>query len=55
MLLIKKKDGIMRMWVDYRNFNKVNFKNMYPFPRIDDLMDQLVGACMFSTISLRLS
>lgn len=43
MLLVKKKDDSMRLCVDYRQLNKVNVKNKYPLPRIDDLMDQLVG------------
>ena len=53
MLLVKKKDGTMRLCVDYRQLNKVMMKNKYPLPRIDDLMDQLVGACVFSKIDLR--
>ena len=53
MLLVKKKDGTMRLCVDYRQLNKVTIKNKYPLPRIDDLMDQLVGACVFSKIDLR--
>jgi len=44
VLLVKKKDGIMRLCVDYRQFNKVTIKNRYPLPRIDDLMDQQVDA-----------
>ncbi|RZB86561.1 Transposon Ty3-G Gag-Pol polyprotein [Glycine soja] len=53
VLLVKKKDGTMRLCVDYRQLNKVTIKNKYPFPRIDDLMDQLVGACVFSKIDLK--
>jgi len=53
VLLVKKKDGSMRLCVDYRQLNKVTIKNQYPLPRIDDLMDQLVGAEMFSKIDLR--
>ena len=53
VLLVKKKDGTMRLCVDYRQLNKVTIKNRYPLPRIDDLMDQLVGACVFSKIDLR--
>ncbi|XLU80870.1 hypothetical protein S245_004290, partial [Arachis hypogaea] len=52
-LLVKKKDGSMRLCVDYRQLNKVTVKNKYPLPRIDDLMDQLQGANVFSKIDLR--
>lgn len=55
MLLVKKKDGSMRLFFDYRHLNKVTIKNKYPLPRIDDLMDQLVGARVFSKIDLRSS
>ena len=53
MLLVKKKDGSMRLCIDYRQLNKVTIKNRYPLPRIDDLMDQLVGARVYSKIDLR--
>ena len=53
VLLVKKNDGNMRMCVDYRQLNTMTIKNQYPLPRIDDLMDQLVGAEMFSKIHLR--
>ncbi|PNX64971.1 retrotransposon-related protein, partial [Trifolium pratense] len=43
VLLVKKKEGSMRLCIDYRQLNKVTIKNKYPLPRIDDLMDQLVG------------
>jgi len=42
VLLVKKKDGSMRLCVDYRQLNKVTSKKKYPLPKIDDLMDQLV-------------
>ena len=53
MLLVKNKDGSMRLCIDYRQMNKVTINNRYPLPRIDDLMDQLVGARVFSKIDLR--
>ena len=53
VLLVKKKDGTMWLCVDYRQLNKVTIKNKYHLPRIDDLMDQMVGSCVFSKIDLR--
>nr|GEU94982.1 hypothetical protein [Tanacetum cinerariifolium] len=41
ILFVKKKDGSMRMCIDYRVLNKVTVKNVYPLPKIDDLFDQL--------------
>jgi hypothetical protein len=53
MLFVKKKDGSMRMCIDYQELNKVTIKNRYPLPRIDDLLDQLQGAQVFSKVDLR--
>ena len=53
ILFVKKKDGTMKMCIDYRELNKVTIKNKYPLPRIDDLFDQLQGATVFSKIDLR--
>ena len=41
VLLVPKKDGGWRMYIDYRALYKITVKNRYPLPRIDDLMDNL--------------
>ena len=53
VLLVEKKDGSLRMVVDYRALNEVTIKNKYPLPMINDLFDQLQGAKVFSKIDLR--
>ena len=53
VLFEKKKDGTLRLCIDYRQLNKVNVKNKYPLPRIDDIFDQMRGAKVFSKIDLR--
>jgi hypothetical protein len=52
-LFVSKKDKGLRLCVDYRPLNVVTIKNKYPLPRIDILLDQLVGAQVFSKIDLR--
>jgi hypothetical protein len=53
VIFVQKKDGTQRLCVDYRALNEVTVKNKYPLPRIDDLFDQLYGACVFSKINFR--
>jgi hypothetical protein len=53
VIFVSKKDSTQRLCVDYRTLNEVTIKNKYPLPRIDDLFDQLCGACVFSKIDLR--
>ena len=52
ILFVKKKDGGLRMVIDYRALNKLTTKNRYPLPRIDDLFDQLAGSRVFSSLNL---
>nr|GEW81662.1 putative reverse transcriptase domain-containing protein [Tanacetum cinerariifolium] len=53
ILSIKKKDGSFRMYIDYRELNKLIIKNRYPLSRINDLFDQLQGLSVYSKINLR--
>ncbi|GJT62697.1 putative reverse transcriptase domain-containing protein [Tanacetum coccineum] len=53
VLFVKKKDGSYRMYIDYRELNKLMVKNRYLLPRIDDLFDQLQGSSIYSKIDLR--
>ena len=52
VLLVKKKDGSMRMCIDYRGLNKITEKNNFPLPRIDDFHDRLVHARWFTKLDL---
>jgi hypothetical protein len=52
-LFMKKKDGMLRLCIDFRQLNKVTIKKKYPLPRIDDLFDQLKDAKIFLKIDLR--
>ncbi|XP_042423270.1 uncharacterized protein LOC122010867 [Zingiber officinale] len=53
VLFVKKKDGSLRLCIDYRQLNAVTIKNKYPLPRIEDLFDQLKDTCVYSKIDLR--
>ena len=52
-MFVKKKDGTLRMCIDYQQINDVTVKNKYPLPRIEDLFDQLKGASVFSKVDLQ--
>jgi hypothetical protein len=53
VLFVDKRDGTIRLCVDYRKLNEVIIKNKYPLPKIEELFDQLDGAKVFSKIDLR--
>ena len=52
ILFVGKKDGSLRMVIDYRALNKITIKNRYPLPRIDMLLDRMQGYKIFSTLDL---
>jgi hypothetical protein len=52
VLFVAKKDGSLRMVIDYRALNAKTIKNRYPMPRVDDLLDQLAGKTILSTTDL---
>jgi hypothetical protein len=54
-MLVLKKDRTWRFCIDYQALNKIKFRNRYPIPRIDDLLDYLKGDKYFSKIDLKSS
>src|SRR3954470_15294793 len=52
ILFVQKKDGTLRLCIDYRALNKLTIKNRYPLPRIDEMLDRVTGAKVFSKFDL---
>ena len=53
LLFVSKKDGSLRMCIDYRALNKITVRDRYPLPRIDDLLDRLHGCKIFLSLDLQ--
>ena len=53
ILFVPKKDGSMRLYVDYRGLNKITTKNRYPLPLISELLERLSRAKIYSKLNLR--
>ena len=52
VVLVPKKDGTTRFCIDYRKLNSITKKDVYPLPRIDDILDTLGGAKYFTSLDL---
>ena len=53
ILFVKKKDGSLRLCVDYRNLNKLTIKNRHPLPLISEALDRLVNAKIYTKLDIR--
>ncbi len=52
MVLVKKKDGTIRICIDYRKLNSMTQQDAYPMPRVDDILDEIGQAQYITTLDL---
>lgn len=53
VVMVPKKNGELRFCIDYRRLNAITIRDVYPLPRIDDFLDHLGGATMFTFLDLK--
>ncbi|GMF55953.1 unnamed protein product [Phytophthora fragariaefolia] len=52
VVLVKNKDGSVRFCIDYRALNAITVRDVYPLPRVDETLEALHGATMFTSLDL---
>jgi hypothetical protein len=53
VLFVQKKDGSLRMCIDYRQLNKITIRDRFPLPHVQDLLDQVSQCTIFSSLDLQ--
>jgi hypothetical protein len=53
VFFVFKKDGILRLYIDYRGLNKIIIKDYYPLPFINKTLDRLIGAAYYTKLNLK--
>jgi hypothetical protein len=53
ILFILKKDGNLRLYIDYRNFNKIIIKNRYPFLLVEETLNRFSGAAIYTKLDFK--